>query len=724
MFLGFDSTWKPQTDGSYSIHQIHRFIYDLVDEPRWRQNAAVEASYYDGNQLRQETLQRMRDLGIPPIIVNLIQPALNSVFGMEVAYRRDPAFIAETDASVEMALAMNAKLKVAQRRSSFDRALSDGFESQCKIGIGWAHVGRNPDPFAYPYRCQNVPWREMFWDWRARESDLSDARFICRRRWVDGDALATHFPGKEELIKAVSEGWPQEVFWDWRYIGLESSQARSDMSRSWEIEQTFTLEESEWRELGRHRVQLYEILYWVPKRVMVMALPDDRKVQFDRKNPRHIAAVSTGQVELVEGPTKQWRQAYYVGPHRLSDIALATNEPHYIPLIAYREDGDGSVYGIIRAQKSAQEGYNARHSRELYNLSSRRYAIDEDAVDDLDEARHELGRVDTMLVLKKDRRREAPFQELGNHESSAINFQLMQEYKGNVDEATGIHPEFKGRSSSAGQSGVAIEELVFNSQKAMGPILENYLEGRERCGKRLGELIYLDALRYDNQSVEWEEDEFGMGKRRTVILNARAEDGARTNDLGMFRARVALGEAPRTTAYLQQKFQALTEMVKSFPPEIQLPLLPLIVQASQVPDRKAILNAIREVTGVGPEPTDPQEKQAWMESKQRQQEIEMRLQEIEMLEREAQAEKVKAEAKLTEAKAVKLAGPDTDHTEAKTMHELAKVGLGQQAAEVKAVDQDARMIETQAKLEGQALDAAREERETRARKPGNGGNKR
>ena len=672
----------------------------------------MEASFYDGNQLKLETLRRMRDIGMPPIIVNLIQPALNGVFGMEISFRRDPMFVAEAEPSVEMAQAMNQKLKVAQRRSKFDRACSDAFESQCKIGIGWAMVGRNPDPFGYPYMCENVPWREMWWDWRARKSDLSDARYIIRRRWTDGDVLASHFPGHEELIQNVSEGWPQELFMDWQNL---ASSARHSLFRSWDLEQKFTLEDAEWREFGRHRVQLYEILYVVPRRVLVMQLPDERKIEFIRSNPRHVAAVSTGKVRLIEGATKQWRQAYYVGPHRLSDIALATNEPHYIPFIGYREDGDHSVYGIIRSQKSPQEGYNARHSRELYNLTSRRVQIDEDAVDDPESARHELGRIDGFVVLKRDRRRDDPIKESDNIETSNVNFALMQEYKQNVSDSTGIHPEFQGQASSAGMSGIAIEELVYNSQKAMGPILENYSDSRERCGRRLGELIYLDALQFDGQVVEWEESELGLAKRRSVVLNARAQDGSRRNDLSMFRARVALDDAPRTAAYLQQKFQALTEMVKSFPPEIQIALLPLIVQASQVPERKAILDAIREVTGIGPEPTDPAEREAWMEAKARQAEMEQHIQQIELLEREAQAEKVKAEAMLTQAKATKLAGADTEHTEARTMHELAKVGFGQQSAEAKIVDQERELIETQARLDENALEAARQERDSQQR---------
>ena len=714
MFLGFDHNWAPQPDGSFSIHQIHRFIYDLVHEPRWRANAAIEASFYDGNQLRQETLRRMQELGIPPIIINLIQPALNSVFGMEVQARRDPIYVAENERSIEGAQALTIRLKEAQRRSRFDRGCSDAFESQCKIGIGWAMVGRSDDVFAPngPYRVVNVPWREMFWDWRARMSDLSDARYLCRRRWVDGDVLASKFPGKEELIKAVTHGWPQEIFYDWQTVGLEASTG-AGLRRSWEVESSFTLEEAEWRETGRGRVQLYEFLYQVPMRVTAMALPDGRRIEFNRRHPLHVAAVSTGQVQLIEGPTTKWRQAIYVGPHRLSDILLATNEPHYIPFVGYREDGDGSVYGIIRSQKSPQEGYNARHSRELYNLSSRRAMIDEDAVDDHDETRHELSRSDGYIIMKTDRRRDNALEIGDNVETSQVNLALMQEYKAGVSDSTGLHPEFKGEASSAGLSGIAIEDLVYQSQQAMGPILENYVESRLKCARRLGELIHLDSMQWDDLTIEWEENELGLSRRRKVVMNVRRPDGYRTNDVSMLRTRVALDEAPKTASYLQQKFAALTEMVKSFPPEIQVALLPLIVQASQVPDRKAILDTIREVTGIGPEPSDPEEAQAWREAKQRQQMMEQRLQEIELLEREAEAETKKATAILTRVKAEKLGGVDTDHTEAKTLHELAKIGFGQQAAEGNIVDQETKLIETEAAMQTQALAEAREERESR-----------
>src|SRR3990167_7234381 len=160
-----------------SLQQLEDMLSDIRFQPLWREEAAKCADYYDGHQLTQDRLDRMDRLGIPPLVTNLIAPAINAVLGMEAKTRTDWRVTQENevqDVQEEMLDAMNAKLNEAERESRADRAISDAYAPQVKAGLGWVEVSRSSDALAYPYRVASVHRDEIWWDWRARQPDLSD----------------------------------------------------------------------------------------------------------------------------------------------------------------------------------------------------------------------------------------------------------------------------------------------------------------------------------------------------------------------------------------------------------------------------------------------------------------------------------------------------------------------------------------------------------------------
>ena len=106
--VNYDS--RPQSDGSYSKEQLWRFMWDLRFEPDWRKEAELENAYYDNDQHEMQTLLRMKELGIPPITVNMVAPAIDSVAGWEVITRADLRAVPETEESYDAAMALNMKL--------------------------------------------------------------------------------------------------------------------------------------------------------------------------------------------------------------------------------------------------------------------------------------------------------------------------------------------------------------------------------------------------------------------------------------------------------------------------------------------------------------------------------------------------------------------------------------------------------------------------------------
>ena len=192
-----------------SREQFEKWHNEIKQQPAWRAKADREADYVDGNQLDADVLRKQQSIGMPPAIEPLIGPVIDSVLGMEAQRRTDWRVIPDSEdgSGDDVAIALNHKLNTAERHSKADKACSEAFSGQASVGIGWIEVSREANPFKYPYRCTPIPRNEIYWDWRSKELDLSDARYLIRRKWTDKGQAELMFPDQAPLISRAAGGW-------------------------------------------------------------------------------------------------------------------------------------------------------------------------------------------------------------------------------------------------------------------------------------------------------------------------------------------------------------------------------------------------------------------------------------------------------------------------------------------------------------------------------------
>src|SRR3546814_1014003 len=111
----------------------------------------------------------------------------------------------------------------------------------------------------------------------------------------------------------------------------------------------------------------------------------------------HRAGVASGAVQPRGAVYDKRRVAFYIGPHRMQDLATNRRRFPYIQFFGYREDLTGVPYGLVRAMISPQDDVNARAQRTKWLLSARRTFIDNDAADEKynpnsDVSREKIGR--------------------------------------------------------------------------------------------------------------------------------------------------------------------------------------------------------------------------------------------------------------------------------------------------------------------------------------------
>jgi hypothetical protein len=617
-------------------------LSQIQQQPAWRRDADIEADYYDGNQLDSETLAAMQELGMAPIIENLVAPSVDSVLGMEAKNRLDWRVTSQgSNKHADVAEAINEKLNEAERESKADRACADAYAAECKVGLGWVTVGREHDPFKYPHRAEYVHRNEVFWDWNAREPDLSDARYLVRKRWHDVDVLQVAFPKQADLIKNAGHGWATADL-ETMFDGGEST----GLSRGFTEERASTMQEYEWREIYRRRLCLSEVWYrrWV--RIKVLRTPDGRVVEYDPRNQDHVIAVQSGRVQLQEAMTSKVRLSWWIGPHLLADIPnpYKHGKIPYVPFFGKREDLTGVPYGLIRLMKSLQDEINARNTKMQWLLVAKRVTMTK-GVADVNTTRNEAARPDAVHVLDPAKIREGGiFKVETDFQLNAQQYQSLVDKREALKNVAGIYKAFEGQNGNA-TSGRAIDSLVDQSTQTLAEINDNFRFARAA----VGELLLGNVMEeIGQQEVEVEVAGTAGSAPKVIKLNEHTEDDRLNNDLQRARLKVALSDVPSTASYRKQRFMMLSELGKSLPPQLQAIMLPYIVGASDEPERDQIVKELKKALGQqGNEPPKTPEEAAEQEAAMQQQaemaEMQKRLADMQYRELMAKVEKMEAE---------------------------------------------------------------------------------
>lgn len=600
-----------ESGAQVSLDEYTGWLEEIREQPEWRRKADREMDYCDGNQLDSDILARMKEIGIPPAVEPLMGPTIDGVLGLEVKSRGDWKVVpdSQTD-SDEVADALNYKLHQAEAKSGADVACSNAFATQIKVGAGWAHVTREQDPFKFPYLVEDVHRNEIFWDWHAKP-DLSNARFLIRRKWFDKDIPKLMFQDKAELIEGASGGW---LGMDYSAFTGDADGHEIDLFASLDQERGWPIEDQDWRDISRRRVCLIECWYRRWERALVLKSPDGRVVEYDKRKQIHEIAVAEGIAVPEWAILSRVRLSWWIGPHKLSDKP----SPHshgkfpYVPFWGKKEDRTGAPFGLARGMMYLQDQINALHSKSQWNMSARRIVRTKGAVIGSDQQlRQEAARPDADIIL--DERAMAAggiFRVETDLQLTEQQFKRLQDSRDGLRRVGGIYSEFQGQNSNT-TSGVQFNSQVEQSNQSLADILDNFKTARAAVGDLLLSLIIED-------SIGKQEDIFiagrGIREDKRITINAPAEEnGIRylNNDIERAKLSVVVDNVPSAASFKQQQLFSLSEAFKSAPAQFQPVMLPYLLALMDIPDREQLVKEIKAAaSSATPEQIQEQIKKA------------------------------------------------------------------------------------------------------------------
>ena len=633
----------------FTLERLMDISSDIDHQPDWRTNANTACAYYDGDQLAPEVVAKLRERGQPLTQHNLIAPTIDGVLGMEAKTRTDLMVIAD-DPNEEMevmAEAVNAEFADACRLSGLNKARSDAYAEQIKAGLSWVEVRRNSDPFDNKFKVSTVHRNEVFWDWFSREADLSDCRWLMRKRWLDVDEVKGTFPDKSQIIDYSLNEWKGFVDTD-----LAAGQ-ESDLISAYEEYQSWSRESTEWVTSNRKRVLLQVIYYRTFQRLPILQLSNGRVVEYDKNNVMHAVAVATERVQVTMARVSRIRESWFVGPHFIIDRPCTAPQGMFplIPFWGYRKDKTGAPYGLACRAIPAQDEVNFRRIKLTWLLQAKRVIKDADATNMTDkQLAEEIERPDGVINLNPNRANKTTAADALNIQQdfqvAQQQFQVMQESMKLIQDGLGVYSAFLGQDSNA-SSGVAISNLVEQGATTLAEINDNYQFACQQVGQLL--LCYLleELTKRRNYPVVINRDD--PRKRKEVVLNAAEEAGRMNNDVSRLRAHIALAPIQQTPAYKSQLAQRLSEVIVGLPPQIQVSVLDMWVELLDLPNKQEFVERIRGALGTpkSPDEMTPEEQQA----AQQEQQLQQQQQELAMREIAGKVAKLEAEAQRINAQA-------------------------------------------------------------------------
>lgn len=554
---GAATTSQADVDGEalpddYAISQLRKqyenFASTKNDEIVEQRDAR---HYYHGDQWTDADKKILKKRKQPIITVNVISRKIDGVVGLVERMRQDPKAFPRTPEQQEGADVATSAVRYVADINELPAKKAQVARIAAINGIGGVEMfleqGDHGDP---DVGMAIVAADCFFYDPRSFQDDFSDARYMGIAKWVDVEQAKLMFPAKaDELEQAVSQ------------TGETSGVQQQDRELRW-VDQTDK--------------RLFLIEHWYLQ-------GDEWRFCF-----------YTGGIELARGVSPFIDEK---GNTFCRFIMFSTNVDH-----------DGDRYGFVRNLKSPQDEINARRSKGLHQLNTRRIIATRGMVEDVERARTEAARPDGFIEINPDPNGKFEFDDVAKQADMAGQIKFLELAKQDV-ENFGPNPALVGQGIES-KSGRAIALLQQAGMAEIGPFMIAY----RGWTIRLYRSIWNTVQRYWT-AERWIRITDNEGIANFVKLNelAMSQTGQPTlqNNLGALDVDIILDEGPDVMNVMQDTLDTLQPLAQKgeIPGEVLLELMnipsdkkkrliEMMQQARQGdPQRKAIenQNAVAEI---------------------------------------------------------------------------------------------------------------------------------
>lgn len=651
-----------------------------------RREMMIDADYYDSIQWRANDAMVLIERGQAPLTFPLVKQMCDWVIGTERRTRIDWDVLPRKDADVEIADVKKQVMKWVSDINGAGWERSKQFADTTKVGIGWTEECYNNDRFEEPVTVRYQDWKGIWWDPYSRDNTMRDCRYITRAKWLDLDYAIAMFPDRAEELAAravdtldsVMEMLVLETSLPQMFYGTPNPFAQSNTTGTYSmVGSSFIARKPRRRVLGLET--------WFKRAQNTQMLLGDGsdegdkldRTTFDPKNTEHQQALTTGVVGLMDSVSEQmWCALWTPGAlMRVYKTPYKHNRFPFTPAWGYRRHRDGMPYGLIRPSRDAQDEYNKRRSKILFELSTNQVIYESNAMDEADEDRNleEAKRPDGEIRLASGKMEAFKIDRGVDRVRGQI--EMLAESKQNVYEASGVTRENTG-SSTGDQSGRAILAKQQQGSVTTAELFDNYRQAIQESGLKTLSNCELFLTMPKVVRIVGPDGAMAWMRINQLKIDPMTGEASWENDITASEADFIVDETDYRETVRMAQSEMLFEMVGRMPPNVAMALLDIAVEMTDLPNKQALAARIRAVTG-----QQPMGKENTPEAQQ------------------AAAEKQQADAQ-AQATAQAQAEAEVELTRAKTAQAQGSAALSDTKAKQGAVDGKANAMKTASMVAG------------------------
>jgi hypothetical protein len=549
------------------------FLFDYEKQADWREKAREDFAFTSGDQLSEEDKQKLRDMNRPIIIMNRVEPIIDSVSGSEVANRQEVQFIPRQQGAVQVNEVLTSAAKWFRDQCDAEDEESDAFREMVVCGLGWTEtrLDYEDDPDGAPKVERRDPL-EMVWDSTAKKRNLVDMRrlfHVCRDipieearalcpndDFEDSDYNATWVDSKES--KEPHEN--NNRFYNKE--GLEDGE---------EADKSVTMVRAQWWE----RVPVWRVLDPAPPQpdpANPGAPPPGQQIltldkqEFDDLSKK--AKMLGITLQFAKQTRKVYKQAYLGAA--LLEIGEAPCKDHFSfkCMTGKRDRNKNSWYGLVRAMKDAARWSNKFFSQTMHIMNTtakggimvERGQFFENDTD----GEESYAKSDQITMLKQGALSGAnpKFVQKPQGEFPAATFNLMNFAITSLRDVTGVNVEILGAEQSANQAASLDLQRKQSAMIILQPLFDSLRRYRKEQGRLL--LYLIENYLSDGRLIKI------VGQDEAQYVPLVRQPGVTTYDVIVDESPSSPNQKEATWSMLQQLLPVIGKML---PPATWLALL-------------------------------------------------------------------------------------------------------------------------------------------------------
>jgi F0F1-type ATP synthase membrane subunit b/b' len=539
------------------------FREDSERQAEWRRCAREDFAFTSGDQLDDKDKAKLREMNRPVIIMNRIEPVIDSVSGSEVANRQEVQFLPRTLGEVQVNEVLTSAARWFRDQCDAEDEESDAFRDTVVCGMGWTEtrLDYEDEPDGAP-KIERVDPLEMVWDSSAKKRNLSDMRRLFHvRRDIPIDEARALCPGEHFEDADYNAAW----------VDVDDGEARKPRENDAHfynkdtldgagipLDRTVTMVRAQWWE----RLPVYLVLDPTnPDNILTLSRDAFRDLEQKLK-------IAGGTLQFTTSTRKVYKQAFL--GRVVLEIGDAPCREHFSfkCITGKRDRNKNTWYGLVRAMKDPQRWANKWMSQTMHIMNTTAkggIAAERGAFfDDEAEGEASWAKQDTVTYLRPGAL-SGPSPKFIQKPTSPFpqsSFELMQFAINSIRDVSGVNVEILGMQSAAGQAA----SLDLQRKQAAMTILQPLFDSLRRYRKEQGRLLLYLIENYlsDGRLIRV------VGPDQAQYVPLIRQGGVNTYDVIVDEAPTSPNQKEATWAMLTQLLPVIGKML---PPATWLALM-------------------------------------------------------------------------------------------------------------------------------------------------------